>query len=43
MQRIEGNNRMGNTRDLFNKIGVTKGTFHAKLGSIKGRDGMNLY
>ena len=42
MQRIEGNNRMGNTRDLFNKIGVSKGTFHAKLGSIKGRDGMNL-
>ena len=33
---------MGNTRDLFNKIGVSKGTFHAKLGSIKGRDGMNL-
>ena len=42
MQRIEGNNRMGNTRDLFNKIGVTKGTFHAKLGSIKDRNGRDL-
>ena len=33
---------MGKTRDLFKKIRETKGTFHVKLGSIKGRDGMNL-
>ena len=36
------NNRMGNTRDLFKKIGDTKGTFHAKMGSIKDRNGMDL-
>ena len=33
---------MGKTRDLFKKIRDTKGTFHAKMGSIKGRNGMNL-
>ena len=33
---------MGKTRDLFKKIRDTKGTFHAKMGSIKDRDGMNL-
>ena len=33
---------MGNTRDLFNKIGDTKGTFHGKMGSIKDRNGMDL-
>ena len=36
---IEGNNRKGNTRDLFKKIRDTKGTFHAKMGSIKDRNG----
>ena len=36
-QEIEENNRMGNTRDLFKKIRDTKGTFHAKIGSIKDR------
>ena len=39
-KEIEENNRMGRTRDLFKKIGDTKGTFHAKLGSIKDRNGM---
>ena len=38
----EKNNRMGKTRDLFKKIRDTKGTFHAKMGSIKDRNGMNL-
>ena len=38
----EENNRMGKTRDLFKKIRDTKGTFHAKLGSIKDRNGMDL-
>ena len=38
----EENNRMGKTRDLFKKIRDTKGTFHAKMGSIKDRDGMDL-
>ena len=33
---------MGKTRDLFKKINITKGTFHAKLGTIKDRNGMNL-
>ena len=37
-----GNNRMGKTRDLFKKIRDTKGTFHAKTGSIKDRNGMDL-
>ena len=36
-KEIEENNRMGKTRDLFKKIGDTKGTFHAKIGSIKDR------
>ena len=39
-KEIEANNRMGKTRDLFKKIRDTKGTFHAKLGSIKDRSGM---
>ena len=39
---IEENNRMGKTRDLFKKIRGTKGTFHAKMGSIKDRNGMDL-
>ena len=38
----EENNRMGETRDLFKKIRDTKGTFHAKMGSIKDRNGMDL-
>ena len=41
-KEIEENNRMGKTRDLFKKIRDTKGTFHAKMGSIKGRNGMDL-
>ena len=39
---IEENNRMGKTRDLFKKARDTKGTFHAKMGSIKDRHGMDL-
>ena len=39
-KEIEENNRMGNTRDLFKKIRDTKGIFHAKMGSIKDRNGM---
>ena len=39
---IEENNRMGKTRDLFKKIRDTKGTFHAKMGSIKDRNCMDL-
>ena len=39
---IEENSRMGKTMDLFNKIRDTKGTFHAKMGSIKDRNGMDL-
>ena len=42
MQKIEENNRMGKTRDLFKKTRDTKGTFHAKMGSIKDRNGMDL-
>ena len=42
MQEIEENNRMGKTRDLFKKIRDTKGTFHAKMGLIKDRNGMDL-
>ena len=38
----EENNKMGKTRDLFKKIRNTKGTFHAKMGSIKDRNGMDL-
>ena len=41
-KEIEENNRMGNTRDLFKKIRDTKGTFHAKMGSIKDRKSMDL-
>ena len=41
-EEIEENNRMGKTRDLFKKIRDTKGTFHAKIGIIKQRSGMNL-
>ena len=41
-KEIEENNRMGKTRDLFKKIIDTKGTFHAKMGSIKDRKGMDL-
>ena len=41
-KQIEEKNRMGKTRDLFKKIRDTKGTFHAKLGSIKDRNGMDL-
>ena len=40
--KIEENNRMGKTRDLFKKIRDTKGIFHAKMGSIKDRSGMDL-
>ena len=39
---IEKNNRIGKTRDLFKKIGDTKGTFHAKIGTIKDRNGKDL-
>ena len=39
---IEEKNRMGRTRDLFKKIKDTKGTFHAKMGSIKDRNGMDV-
>ena len=41
-KEIEENNRMGKTRDLFKKIRDTKGTFHAKICSIKDRNGMDL-
>ena len=41
-KEIEENNRMGKTRDLFKKIRDTKGTFHAKMGSIKNRNDMDL-
>ena len=41
-KEIEENNRMGKTRDLFKKITDTKGTFHAKMSSIKDRDGLDL-
>ena len=41
-KEIEENNRMGKTRDLFKKIRDTKGTFHAKMGSIKDRNGRDL-
>ena len=42
MKEIEKNNRMGKTRDLFKKIRDTKGTFHAKMSSIKDRNDMDL-
>ena len=41
-KEIEENNRMGKTRDLFKKIRDTKGIFHAKMGSIKDRNSMDL-
>ena len=41
-KEIEENNRMGKTRDLFKKIRDTKGTFHAKMGTIKDRNCMDL-
>ena len=41
-KEIEENNRMGKTRDAFKKIRDTKGKFHAKMGSIKDRNGMDL-
>ena len=40
-KEIDENNRMGKTRDLFKKIRNTKGTFHAKMGSVKDRNGMD--
>ena len=42
MQEIEEDNKMGKTRDLFKKIRDTKGTFHAKMGTIKDRNDMDL-
>ena len=42
MQRIVENNKMGKTRDLFKKISDTKGPFHAKMSTIKDRNGMDL-
>ena len=42
MQRNRRNNRIGKTRELFRKIRDTKGAFHAKMGSIKDRNGMDL-
>ena len=42
MQRTEENNKMGKTRDFFKKIRDTKGAFHAKMGTIKDRNGMGL-
>ena len=41
-KEIEENNRIGRTRDIFKKIRDTKGTFHAKMGTIKDRNGMDL-
>ena len=41
-KEIEENNRMGKTRDLFKKIRGTKGTFHAKMGTVKDRNGMDI-
>ena len=41
-KEMEGNNRMGKTRDLFKKIRDTKGTLHAKMDTIKDRNGINL-
>ena len=42
MQKTEENNKMGKTKDLFKKIRDIKGTFHPKMGTIKGRKGMDL-
>ena len=41
-KEVEENNRMGKTRDLFKKIGEMKGTFHARMGTIKDRNGKDL-
>ena len=41
-KEIKGNNRVGKTRDLFKKIRDTKGTFHAKMGKLKDRNGMDI-
>ena len=41
-KEIEGNNRIGKTRDLFKNITDSKGTFHARMGTIKDRNGMDL-
>ena len=41
-KEIEGNNRMGKTRDLFKKVGEIKGTFHAKMGTVKDGNGKDL-
>ena len=41
-KEIEGSNRMGKTGDLFKKIRNTRGTFHAKMGTVKDRNGMDL-
>ena len=41
-KEIEENNKMGKTRDVFKKIRDTKGTFHAKMGTIKDRNGMDV-
>ena len=41
-KEIEENDRIGKTRDLFKKTGVTKGTFHAKMGTIKDKNGKDL-
>ena len=41
-KEVEENNRMGNSRDLFKKIGDIKGKFHARMGTIKDRNGMDL-
>ena len=41
-EKIKENNRMGRTRDIFKKISDTKGTFHAKMGTIKDRTDMDL-
>ena len=41
-KEIEENNRMGKTRDFFKKVRIIKGTFHAEMGSIKDRNGMDL-
>ena len=41
-KEIEGNNRMGKTKDLFKKVRDTKGTFHAKMSTIKDRNSMDL-
>ena len=41
-KETEEKNRMGKTRDLFKKMRDTKGTFHAKMGSVKGKNGMDL-